>query len=83
MTEKNLGQGSVSISVPVVDSRSRDHIAAINLSTPPHRHDANAGTSPAASGDAGCARPSQVQQLTGNFVGDLAWVSEIPAKFKP
>jgi IclR family pca regulon transcriptional regulator len=41
MTEKNLGQGSVSISVPVVDSRGQT-IAAINLSALATRHDADA-----------------------------------------
>jgi len=41
MTEKNLGQGSVSISVPVVDSRGQT-IAAINLSALATRHDSDA-----------------------------------------
>ncbi|MCG7324139.1 IclR family transcriptional regulator [Achromobacter sp. ACRQX] len=41
MTEKNLGQGSVSISVPVVDARGQT-IAALNLSTLATRHDAQA-----------------------------------------
>lgn len=41
MTEKNLGQGSVSISVPVVDARGQT-IAALNLSTLAARHDADA-----------------------------------------
>ncbi|OZI36160.1 hypothetical protein CEG14_14115 [Bordetella genomosp. 1] len=41
LTEKNLGQGSVSISVPVIDGRGHT-IAALNLSTLSARHDADA-----------------------------------------
>lgn len=41
MTEKNLGQGSVSISVPVIDACGQ-RIAALNLSTLATRHDAHA-----------------------------------------
>ncbi|WP_454692376.1 IclR family transcriptional regulator [Achromobacter aloeverae] len=41
MTEKNLGQGSVSVSVPVLDHASRV-VAAINLSTLSLRYDVEA-----------------------------------------